>query len=67
MLNGTQHAPMSRPPTPFRGDNYQGAFTLTEGQELEMSASGQDGFTQECPDGKRMRVTIRLNIFLEDA
>ena len=67
MLNGTERAEMSRPPIPYRGDNYQGYFELTAGQELEMSADGQDGYKTECPEGKVMLVTIRLNIQTTDA
>jgi len=63
MLNGTKYAAMQRPPVPYRGDNYQGSFTLTAGQELEMEATGQEKYKFEVDDGYEWDFIIRVNIY----
>jgi organic hydroperoxide reductase OsmC/OhrA len=70
LINGTAISKMARPPRPGANSScYQGVVSMVAGQEikLETSPDGEELLAITCPEGKVWRVSVRVDLAIDDA
>ena len=69
LINGTAISKMARPPrSGANSSSYQGAVSMVAGQELKLETSpdGEELLSLTCPEGKVWRVSVRIDLKIED-